>query len=144
MALYIVFTCADFVVLSLTRNAMMSGQRPNLDTDYVVRPFNAQLSNAFPMAFFAAATWMLARFGALIYPKTTVSLFWFLHISLLCANFFPRFMFNVFPHPRYIDYPDFLTFLDRLTAIAAAFSFLAIVSLCGILIWSSFNAWRRA
>jgi heme/copper-type cytochrome/quinol oxidase subunit 1 len=145
MALYIAFSFADFVVLSLTPNAIMSDQPANVDTYYIVGLSNAALSNAYPLAFFAAATWMLSRYGALIYPKTTVVLFWFLHISLLCANFLPNLIFKIFPHPRrYIDYPDFFAAINLVTAVSATLSFLAVVSLCGLLIWSSFNAWRRA
>ncbi|WP_303396738.1 hypothetical protein [Yoonia sp. 1_MG-2023] len=144
MMLYIALSCADFVVLSLTRNAMTSDQPANVDTYYIVGLSNAALGNAFPMAFFATATWMLSRYGALIYPRTTVLLFWFLHISLLCTNFLPSFMFNIFPHPRhYIDYPDFLASINLVTAFTSLLSFLAVVVLCGLLVWSSFNARRR-
>jgi hypothetical protein len=145
MVMYVLFACTDFISMHIERRAAMTAPFFPQDTDYVARYSYRNLGYAFLMAIFAVPIWVQTRFGALLYPRTTMLLFWLLHISLLSNAALPSLIRPFLPYPRRsLDYLDIMSVYTRITSFAVVFSSIAIISLCGLLILSFFQAWRRS
>jgi hypothetical protein len=94
------------------------------------------------MAFFAALTWLQTCFGRMLYPKITKAFFWLFHLGLIGSSAYARALAFFFPKPRrYIDYPEIMETFILVSSWASFVTTIAVLSLLGLLVWSSMLAW---
>lgn len=90
------------------------------------------------MGILAAITWLQTRFGAMLYPVATKTLFWFLHLGLIGSVVFSTFLNFLIPEPRkYIDHPELIESQLLVASWASTLSSIAFIGLLGLLILSS-------
>jgi len=112
------------------------------DTYYVVRHGNYVVSIAGVMGIFAVISWLQKRYGAMLYPKTTLWLFWGLHLASLTSLFGARLALGAFDPENYISYVDRAQTIFAVTSSAGAITLVSISGLTGLAIWSAFAKWQ--
>lgn len=142
---YVIFGGTSSIGTQLVLNNSRDTEPAYRDTYYVVSRGYVSLNLGLTMAFFATITWLQNRFGAMLYPKTTKALFWLIHLGLIGATAFSTVLAFFLPKPhRYIDYHEYMQVFVSVGAWASIFSSIAALGLLGLLVWSSFFAWRAS
>ncbi len=107
------------------------------DTYYVVNSGNSFFSFSLILMFFAALTWLQSRLGAMRFPRVTRALFWPLNLGLIGASSSVAVLNFLVPKPRrYIDYPEYIDALNRISSLATICSSIASLALVCLFIWS--------
>lgn len=145
MLVYAIFGGMNFIGTQIVLSNVQETEPAYRGTYYVVNRGYVSLNLGLAMAFFAAATWLQNRFRAMLYPKTTKALFWLFHLGLIGSSAFSTVLAFFLPKPRrYIDYPEFMEIFISVSSWASIFSSIAALGLLGLLVWSSFLAWRAS
>ena len=145
-------TAVVYVVIGgtgfLENQHVVSSQQSNVsalsDTYYVVAPAVYYIGLGVVMGCFAALTWLQTRWGAMVYPRATVALFWLLHLAMIAANSIAVLFSFVAPLPRrYTEYSEYFALVNRISAWSALMTSVAVLLLIALMIWSVYRRWRN-
>jgi heme/copper-type cytochrome/quinol oxidase subunit 1 len=140
---YAIFGSVNFINTQIILSSIAESEPQLHDTYYVVNPGSTSLNHGLIMAFFAALTWLQTRLGAMRFPRATRAFFWPLHLGLIGASSSAIVHTFLLPKPqRYIDYPEYIEAINRITSWALICGAVACLALTVLLIWSIALRWK--
>lgn len=140
---YAIFGSISFAHVQFVLSKIQEAEPQARDTYYVVNRGHVSLSLGIIMAFFAGVTWLQTRLGAMLYPRTTKTIFWLLHLGTIGASSFSTILTSIIAPPRrYIEYSEYLATFNLVSTWASFASSIAVLLLIGTLLWSAFVTWR--
>ncbi len=136
--IYAFFAAIGLAGMQLALRALREADPAYGDTYYVFSTMPSAAGFALIMACFAAITWAQTRFGAMLYPTITKTLFWALHLGMLGLTASVTGLWTAAMGPRrYVDYPEFMTTLVTVQMWSWTVAVAAAVGLAVLLVVSS-------
>ena len=140
---YAIFGSVNFINTKFILNIISGSELQLNDTYYVINPGSTSLNHGLIMGLLACFTWIQTRFGAMRFPRATRALFWPFHLGLIGASSSGIVLRTLLPMPRrYIDYPEYIEVLNRVSSWGLLCSAIACLALAGLLIWSITLRWN--
>ena len=141
-SVYAVFGAVSFAQFQIALGQVREADSANHDTYYVVHHGHFLWSTGIAMAAFGAITWIQTRFGAMLYPALTKTLFWILHVALIGGTSFQMvFAFHIQPPQRYVEYTDHMKTFLQISVWSGFLSQIALIGLLCLLLWSVVVKW---